>query len=333
MTAKEHYIFKHVGKEDRSSLSEIDNAILSINGADLGIKSLYIFNSKRELIHSTGSDPFILDNQKFIPGRSGFLDDRFTKFNVCHFLLDKLPRLGRIKDNNNIDQYILAISDGYYSEIFKIFDLNYLALIDKTDKSKYSFKFEKLILSNSSFSPHHIHPGQNMAQDTVNFIENFFKPLILKKISSKPLIQKNRKIFISRENAKSRKLINSIEIEKILKFYNFEIINLENIPVLEQYRIFFDAKITMGVHGAGLTNALFMDRGSRLLEILPPLCATNAYWKMAHALNFKYDAFIAEDPDYSRPNYQNWEHNPRLYNRRDIVIDPLKFTDFIEKNS
>ena len=63
----------------------------------------------------------------------------------------------------------------------------------------------------------------------------------------------------------------------------------------------------MGVHGAGLSNAWFCRSGqARLLEILPPLCATSDYWKLAMAKGLRYDAFVADDPELERPDYATW---------------------------
>ena len=89
----------------------------------------------------------------------------------------------------------------------------------------------------------------------------------------------------------------------------------------------------LGVHGAGLTNAVFFrDKSFKLLEILPPLCATADYWKLAHAHGFQYDAFISRDKEIETPDYTTWKHDS-TFNRRDIIIDEEEFRSFLRKHT
>ena len=51
---------------------------------------------------------------------------------------------------------------------------------------------------------------------------------------------------------------------------NFRAVFLENTPFEEQVRLFNNAKLIIGVHGAGFANNLFCKKGSIVLEITHP---------------------------------------------------------------
>jgi hypothetical protein len=110
----------------------------------------------------------------------------------------------------------------------------------------------------------------------------------------------------------------------------FELINLSALSLEEQITAFAAAEIVVGVHGAGLTNAVFSRPGLKLLEILPPLVATPAYWLLCHGAGHHYIAMVADDPELARPDYTDWGHHPE-YNLRDIVVDAGRLAGILDQ--
>jgi capsular polysaccharide biosynthesis protein len=87
----------------------------------------------------------------------------------------------------------------------------------------------------------------------------------------------------------------------------------------QQMRVFGEASHVVGVHGAGLTNVLFCAPGTRVLEILPALCAAPSYWVLSTQIGHRYHAVVADDPELPRPDYSTWSHRVE-YNNRDLVM-------------
>jgi hypothetical protein len=79
-----------------------------------------------------------------------------------------------------------------------------------------------------------------------------------------------------------------------------------------------------------LTNVLFSPPGTSVLEVLPPLVATGAYWTLCSQLGHSYSCLIADDPEYPRPDYSTWLHRPE-YDRRNIILPVKPLIEAIER--
>jgi hypothetical protein len=124
--------------------------------------------------------------------------------------------------------------------------------------------------------------------------------------------------------------VNRDEIEALFLARGFDIVNISALSLDEQIEAFSGAKCVVGVHGAGLANAVFSKPGLQMLEILPPLVATAAYWVLCHGMQHHYYAIVADDPEMPRPDYSAWGHHPE-FNGRNIVIDPRRLSHILDE--
>ncbi|HSU27277.1 MAG TPA: glycosyltransferase family 61 protein [Chitinophagaceae bacterium] len=76
-------------------------------------------------------------------------------------------------------------------------------------------------------------------------------------------------MYVSRRKANQRKVLNEDQVTEKLKAGGYYIAELEKLPWAEQVNIFRHCRKLVAVHGAGLSNALFMPRGSAMIEIYP----------------------------------------------------------------
>ena len=65
------------------------------------------------------------------------------------------------------------------------------------------------------------------------------------------------RIYISREDATTRKVGNADEVRAVLNTHDFETYVLSELSVAEQIRLFADADCVVSPHGAGLTNVVY----------------------------------------------------------------------------
>ena len=95
-----------------------------------------------------------------------------------------------------------------------------------------------------------------------------------------------RRIFLSRRpdaNTNGRILVNEAEVLARLANLGFVAFHAEDYTFEQQRRIFAAAEIVVGVSGAGLSNTVFMKRGSMVVELMP-----RAEFKWHFALLAKY---------------------------------------------
>jgi hypothetical protein len=105
--------------------------------------------------------------------------------------------------------------------------------------------------------------------------------------------KKIKRLYVSRELASRRKIINEMEVQQVLSKYDFTVFYPEKHGFLEQVAIFSQVQYLVGTHGSGLTNLLFMDKNTSLLELHKD--KTNEldhpsplFWYMAHSLGVNY---------------------------------------------
>lgn len=78
------------------------------------------------------------------------------------------------------------------------------------------------------------------------------------------------RIFVSRADVPRRMLTNEAELVSLLERYGFVSVMPGRMSVEEQRNLFYGAKAVVAVHGAGLSNMVFCERGCNVLEIAPP---------------------------------------------------------------
>lgn len=97
----------------------------------------------------------------------------------------------------------------------------------------------------------------------------------------------SKRFYVSRSEAPIRKLLNESELEHVLKAYGFETLRPESLSLREQIDMFAECETLIGIHGAGLTNCLFMSANGQVVE-LRKREPNYGYWHLADSLGHKY---------------------------------------------
>lgn len=133
--------------------------------------------------------------------------------------------------------------------------------------------------------------------------------------TSKPSRQ-DRRIYVTRRTARRRRVVNESELEPVLRENGFEVVEAEQLSVTDQIRLFSEAGVIIGPHGAGLTNILFAPEGCKILEFFQPSYILASTYKIATCLGQEYWYLTGR----CAPN--DGRDSP---NTRDIVIDRDRF--------
>ena len=108
------------------------------------------------------------------------------------------------------------------------------------------------------------------------------------------------KIYIRREDANYRKIINEADLITILRKQKFEIINPQHFDILEQMKIFSNAEVIISPHGSNMTNLIFCHKNTKIIEISPELNnmheqnISNRYKNMSDNLNLEFQSIKAD---------------------------------------
>ena len=78
-----------------------------------------------------------------------------------------------------------------------------------------------------------------------------------------------RRIYVERGQTRVRRIVNEAEVISLLSEYGFAPVRMDGMSVAAQANLFANAEAIIGVHGAALTNLLFAQPGTRVIEIFP----------------------------------------------------------------
>lgn len=230
---------------------------------------------------------------KFIKKKSfkviSIVSGRDAKNNYYHWLIDVLPKILILEDQikkNKIKNILVPNYEKRYqieslSCFFKKNDTNFINL----SQNKF-LQFDNVIFctNNSNFEFY----NYDLLKKFKNKILKYIK---LKKIKAK---YDYKKIYIDRFDANKKKdrfLANEKKLKNKLKKEGFKFITLSNYSFFEQVLIFNNAKLIVGLHGAGLANILFVKKSTKIIEL------TNSEWpdmyyKLSKCLNLNYNKII-----------------------------------------
>jgi len=98
----------------------------------------------------------------------------------------------------------------------------------------------------------------------------------------------DRRIYVSRAGARSRRIANESRVLDMLARYNFEAVKLETMQFESQVELFRSASCIVAPHGAGLANLVFCRRGASVIEILPARDVNVCYWVLSGHVSVTY---------------------------------------------
>lgn len=103
-----------------------------------------------------------------------------------------------------------------------------------------------------------------------------------------------KRIYVSRAKAANRRVNNEGQVLEILKGYGFETVYTEAMTVVEQARLFANVRCVVAPHGAGLTNLVFCQPGTKVVDVFSPNWVNPCYWTMSNQLDLEYHYLIGE---------------------------------------
>jgi hypothetical protein len=111
------------------------------------------------------------------------------------------------------------------------------------------------------------------------------------------LISPLRLLLIQRAFGKARHMVNIADVKNALQRdprYNVSVIDFDYTTPRFQVETFSDADVVVAVHGAALTNIIFMKPGSALVEILPYKASPFFFMRIAKRLSISYFPILNE---------------------------------------
>jgi Glycosyltransferase 61 len=104
----------------------------------------------------------------------------------------------------------------------------------------------------------------------------------------------NERLYISRANARGRRVVNEAEVEEVLSAHGFRTVELEGMSVHDQARLFATAALVVSPHGGGLTNIVFCNPGAKVVEFFAREYVQPLYWMLSNRRELDYYCLVSE---------------------------------------
>jgi len=288
----------------------------------------------------------------------GFRDKTFY-FQFWKLTLEKylVSKFGKSIPSIHLDETVAVIHSKWFNYGFWI--NSYLPRLISLIESKKTFKllypehwdhipYVKLVLDELPIEvirvpqDHQVFAKKLMLPQTRKWTSSFeeksiqkVRELLMKIAQDKlPDTKFPEKIYLTRKNRGNRCAENEEEVMQLLTKEGFEAITFEDYSIWEQIKMMSEATHFISIHGAGLTNLIFLKDGANVLELVNRQYAKKEYtfpfWKLAQTVNVRYTIQLCDAVNqsgnlgYGKGTDQLHENDFLVNSNLVVDIDKLK---------
>lgn len=288
-----------------------DGRILGANGAVLTSDNIAITDAYIEF--NKAPEEYAIFKQQNFPAANytkeavAILATQASE-NYFHWMFDLLPRFYLLDLSGlKIDKYAIRLTN---SCNFQTETLDWLSIPkDKllTCDKQFNLKCEKLVVPSLPGKPGH------MPKWACTFLREKF-------LNQRRSLLGYDRIYISRQYpGRGRQVVNENEVIDYLSTLGFKSLLLDSMPLSDQISLFSSANAIVSPHGAGLTNLVFCNPGTKVIEFFSPNYVNVCYWGLCNNVNLDYYYFLGEG---TRPTEYEDPHD--IYSNIHVNLDVLK---------
>lgn len=246
-----------------------------------------------------------------VKGVACLLASHYGDTNYFHWMFNVLPRL---------ELFRMAGTDLDSIDVFIVNQLRY-AFHEET-LTRLGIPLHKVMESSEDMHVHaeclmvapSLRAGFHMEKWVCDFLrEAFLGP-------HQKTSNKGRRFFVSREDARYRKLLNEGECIDFLGPLGFEKLTLDGLSVPDQVLLFSSAEAIIAPHGAGLANLVFCRPNTKVVELFSPVWLRPSYWELSNSIGLEYHYLLGGGAD--QPGKSDL--------KKDYTIDMKEFAEIIQ---
>lgn len=203
----------------------------------------------------------------------------------CHWLLNLLSRIRLLADAGwTLDQLDwIAVNEqeyAYQTETLELLGIPRHKLIVSNPDDRH-------IIADRLVVPSRVDRATPWMCDTLRQL--FLQPDILQSIAPCD------RLYISRDRAKYRRVVEDQQLSDwLVREQGFKIVLLETLSFAKQVALLAQAKVIVAPHGAGLTNLVFCQPGTIVVELFSPRYVPSYFWEIADLIGLQHYHLVGE---------------------------------------
>ena len=200
-----------------------------------------------------------------------------------HWMVDLLPRLHLLdcyaRDIASVDRIVISpIRNNFQIETLAALGIDRSTLIE-TNQDQFHIRADRVLAP--CITP----------QVPARWMCNFLHEELGSRLGGSTINTPER-LYVSRNDARSRRLLNEDAVMARLEPLGFRKVTMTGLRVADQAALFRNASVIITPHGSGLTNMVFSNPGTVVIELFQPAYTNSCYWAIADFLKIDYYAFI-----------------------------------------
>ena len=208
-----------------------------------------------------------------------------------HWLLDVLPRFELLRlagyTADTIDKYYLPEpTSSYQKEALARLGIPQSKILDS---KKFPHVEAKMLIVSSL--------PQGVFQPT-KWLFDFLRTNLSTKLSDDNHNQPSgnpRRIYVSREQAAYRRILNENEVINFLRGLGFHVVIAESLSLAEKSAVYAAADVVVSPAGSGFANMMFCKPRTKLIEIFNPIFLQGPSWLLCNELDLDYYYLLGEE--------------------------------------
>jgi tetratricopeptide (TPR) repeat protein/capsular polysaccharide biosynthesis protein len=256
---------------------------------------------------SMGCAELVITSDKLPPaehidGTVAFLSARWGGAAYFHWMFDVITRFDLLQRSgliDSIDKFVVNACDAaYQQETLNILGIPQEQLLES--RCSFHITADKLIVPSISYDG---------AGAVSKWKCEYLKQTFLNK-NNLPNTEYSERIYISRGQASYRRIVNDDEVVNYLQQFGFRSVKLETMSVAEQADCLAAAKVVVAPHGAGLTNLVFCNPGTKVIEIFSPIYVPSCYRTISNLCGLEHYYLIGDlldDETPTKPLHKNMQ--------------------------
>lgn len=198
-----------------------------------------------------------------------------------HWLFDVLPRIDLLQRSgiaiDSIDYFLVNNQLPFQQETLRRLGIPDAKILNTTEQiQSQHIQADRLIVPSYPSSPAWMS----------HYVCQWLRTVFLSQ--DKTQRSKGDRIYITRQQTSNRRIINESAVVEFLNQFNFQCIALESLSVVEQAALLANAEVVIAPHGGGLTNTVFCQPGTKIIEIFSPHYVYPCYWLISNLVNLNY---------------------------------------------
>lgn len=235
--------------------------------------------------------------------------------NYFHWITQALPAIDFTLSRAGQDRRIrlaLPVLTQWQEDTLRLLGYSGVSRVTLTDPSKqYSFnqvEYSELLRGEATF----------------RWSETIHRTFSRLRAAVDQVRHEGRKLYVARTDASRRVMRNEGSIIAELQQRGFEIATPGILSFAEQVRLFRDASLIVGAHGAGMTNIVFCEPDTIVYELLSTHYRNACFCSLTHVCGLRYWADAFDSEGEGTPFLRDWESDTTLVMQRLTEIEAIQ---------